>query len=172
MKHLTSIFIMNICTGMCEKVIFYIILISNLTGGYWWWRRRSIFRTFSYISPFPALNRKQRHSCHAQCHWEVKAGRIRKGQEQGSGLQGNRGQPIPPGIILTLETQDSADSGSMGFSGEEKEGGGVKSRILHQEKCATLCPNYPQSCRGSCYLFRCFSLNVHLPVLAVCQFHT
>lgn len=60
----------------------------------------------------------------------------------------------------------------MGLSGEEKEGGGVQSRILHQRKCATLCPNYPQSCGGSCYLFRCFSLNVHLPILAVRQCHT
>ncbi|TNN63350.1 hypothetical protein EYF80_026452 [Liparis tanakae] len=69
------------------------------------------------------------------CHWEVKAGRISKGQEQGSQLQGNKGKPIPPGIILILETQGSPDSGSMGLSGEEKEeGGGVQSRILHQRK--------------------------------------
>lgn len=108
----------------------------------------------------------------AQFHWEVKAGRIRKGWEQGSQLQGNKGKPIPPGIILILETQGSPDSGSMGLSGEDKEGGGDQIRILHQRKCAMLCPNYPQSCEWSCYLFRCFRLNVHLPVLAVCPCHT
>ncbi len=125
--------------------------------------------------PFPASKRGTKRPLsagRAQCHWEVKAGRIRKGQEQGSQLQGNKGKPIPPGIILILETQGSPDSGSMGLSWEEKEGGGVQSRILHQRKCATLCPNYPQSCGGSRYLFRCFSLNVHLPVLAVCPCHT
>lgn len=106
--------------------------------------------------PFPASKRKQRDPCRAQCHWEVEAGRIRKGQDQGSQLQGNKGKPNPPGIILTLETEESTDSGSMGFSGEEREGGGVQSRMLHQGKCATLCPNYPQSCEGSYYLFRCF----------------
>lgn len=79
----------------------------------------------------------------AHYHWEVKAERIRKGQEQGSQLQGNKGKPIPPGIILILETQCSPDSGSMALSGEEKEGGGDHSRILHQRKCATLCPNHP-----------------------------
>lgn len=107
----------------------------------------------------------------AQCHWEVKAGRIRKGQEQGSQIQGNKGKPIPPGIILILETQGSLDSRSMGLSGEDEEGGGVLSRILPQRKCAMLCPNYPKvvedpvSCSD-------FSLNVHLSVLAVCPRHT
>ncbi|CAB1443603.1 unnamed protein product [Pleuronectes platessa] len=84
--------------------------------------------------PFPASNRGTKgplSAGHAQCHWEVKAGRIRKGQEPSSQLQGNKGKPIPPGIILILETQGSPDSGSMCLSGEEKEGGGDQSRILH-----------------------------------------
>lgn len=65
---------------------------------------------------------------------KLKAERIRKGQEQGSKLQGNKGKPIPPGIILILETAGSPDSGSMGLSREdeeeEEEGGGDHSRIL------------------------------------------
>lgn len=140
------------------------------------------FRCFRYIYSIPGSifsissltqgTKGPLSAASAQCHWEVKAGRIRKGREQGSLLQGNKGKPIPPGIILILETQGSPASGSMGLSGEEKEGGGDQSRILHQRKCATLCPNYPQSCKESCYLFRCFRLNVYLLALAVCPCHT
>lgn len=69
----------------------------------------------------------------AHCHWAVKAGRIRKGQEQGSQLQGNKGKPIPSGVILILETQGSPDSRSMGLSREDEEGGGAQSRMLPKE---------------------------------------
>lgn len=44
--------------------------------------------------------------------------------------------------------------------------------MLPLRKCATPCLNYPQSCGRSSYLFRCFSLNVHLSVLAVCPCNT
>lgn len=88
----------------------------------------------------------------AQCHWEAEAERIRKGQGRGSRLQGNKGKPIPGGMILTLETRDLGHSGSMSFSawggkgrgwrrGRRGEVGGGRSRILQRGKCATLCPN-------------------------------
>lgn len=108
-----------------------------------WRRQRGFFQESQLRLPFPVPNWIQRDFCHALCHWEVKAGRIRKGQERGSQLQGNKGKPIPLGMILTLETQESADSGSMGSSGGRKEGGGDQDRILHQGKCATLYQNYP-----------------------------
>lgn len=62
------------------------------------------------------------------CHREVEAERIRKGQEQGSQLQGNKGKSIPPGIILILETGLTRQQ-INGPLWEEKEGGGVQSRI-------------------------------------------
>lgn len=86
-------------------------------------RKGSFFKESQLSLLFPVPNWIQRDSCHAQCHWEVKAGRIRKGQERGSRLQGNKGKPIPLGMILTLETQESADSGSMGSSGGRKQEG-------------------------------------------------
>lgn len=57
-----------------------------------------------------------------------RAGRIRTGQEKGSQLQGNKGKPIPPGIILILETPGSPDIGSMCLFWEEKKekGRGMK----------------------------------------------
>lgn len=124
--------------------------------------------------PFPASNRGQRDPCLLVVPSAI--GKLRRGEL-------GRGRNRAPNYKVTREnqsllelswylTQGSPDSGSMALSGEEKEEGGVQSRILHQRKCATLCPNYPQSCGGSCYLFRCFSLNVHLPVLAVCPCHT
>lgn len=88
--------------------------------------------------PFPASTKKekkkritQRGSCGAQCHWEVEAEQIRKGQERGSQLQGNKGKPIPGGIILTLETRDPGNSGSMSFSawgGRGRRRGGREGR--------------------------------------------
>lgn len=115
---------------------------------------------------FPVPNWIQRHSCRAQCHWEVKAGRIKKGQERGSRLQGNKGKPIPLGMILTLETQESADSGSMGSSGGRKQEGTragycTKESVPRSIKTTPAPP--PQSCRRSCYLFRCLSLSVVPP---------
>lgn len=89
----------------------------------------------------------QRGSCGAQCHWEVEAEQIRKGQERGSQLQGNKGKPIPSGIILTLETRDPGNSGSMSFSawggrgrrgGEKEEEGGVRAGYC-SEKSVPCC---------------------------------
>lgn len=80
----------------------------------------SFFKELQLRLLFPVPNWIQRDSCHAQCHWEVKAGRIRKGQERAPGY---KGKPIPPGMILTLETQESADSGSMGSSGGRMQEG-------------------------------------------------
>lgn len=60
--------------------------------------------------------------------WDVKAERIRKGQERGFQLQGNKGKPIPPGIILILETGLTRLQ-INGTLWEKKEGGGVQSRI-------------------------------------------
>lgn len=79
---------------------------------------------------------------------KLKAERIRKGQEQGSKLQGNKGKPIPPGIILILETAGSPDSGSINVSlqGRGGRGGGRRrgpQQDISQEKCATPCPNRP-----------------------------
>ena len=40
-------------------------------------------------------------------------------------LHANKGKPIPPGLVVILETQGSADTGSMGVSREsgQEEGG-------------------------------------------------
>lgn len=129
-----------------------------------WRRQRGFFQESQLRLPFPVPNWIQRDFCHALCHWEVKAGRIRKGQERGSQLQGNKGKPIPLGMILTLETQESADTGSMGSSGGRKERGGDQDRILHQGKCATLYQNYPPEVAGDPVTCSDVSLNTrHTP---------
>lgn len=136
-------------------------------------RKGSFFKELQLRLRFPVPNWIQRDSCRAQCHWEVKAGRIRKGQERGSRLQGNKGKPIPLGMILTLETQESADSGSMGSSGGRKQEG-TRAGYCTKESVPRSIKTTPQSCRRSCYLFRCLSLNVvppH-PVSAECWSHT
>lgn len=133
-------------------------------------RKGSFFKESQLSLLFPVPNWIQRDSCHAQCHWEVKAGRIRKGQERGSRLQGNKGKPIPPGMILTLETQESADSGSMGSSGGRKQEG-TRAGYCTKESVPRSIKTTPQSCRRSCYLFRCLSLNVVPPVSAECPCH-
>lgn len=134
-------------------------------------RKGSFFEESQLRLLFPVPNGIQRDSCRAQCHWEVKAGKIRKGQERGSRLQGNKGKPIPFGMILTLETQDSADSGSMGSSGGRKREG-ARAGYCTKESVPRSIKTTPQSCRRSCYLFRCLSLNVAPPVLAECRCHT
>lgn len=76
-------------------------------------------------------------------HWEVKAERIRKGQEQGSQLQGNKGKPIPPGIIMILETLGSPDSGSMGLSGRRRKEEGSRAGYCPKEsvpRCVQITP--------------------------------
>lgn len=130
-------------------------------------RKGSFFKELQLRLRFPVPNWIQRDSCRAQCHWEVKAGRIRKGQERGSRLQGNKGKPIPLGMILTLETQESADSGSMGSSGGRKQEG-TRAGYCTKESVPRSIKTTPQSCRRSCYLFRCLSLNVVPPPPRFC----
>lgn len=147
----------NLC---CKTMLVYIIGQSYRCT---WRRQRGFFQELQLRLPFPVPNLVQRDFCHALCHWEVKAGRIRKGQERGSQLQGNKGKPIPLGMILTLETQESADSGSMGSSGGRKEGGGDQDRILHQGKCASLYQNYPPEVAGDPVTCSDVSLNTRPP---------
>lgn len=156
-------------------------VIFIITSGCCRKRKRSIFRPFSYISstPISSISCLKQAGQKDPCVLVMPSatGKSRRGEL-------GRGRNRAPNYKVTRENQSllelswywrhqgSPDRGSMCLSGEEKEGGGDKSRILHQRKCATLCPNYRQSCGVSCYPYRCFSLNVHLPVLAGCPCHT
>lgn len=121
--------------------------------------------------PFPASDRKQRNTCGAQCHREVKAGRIRKGQEHGSQLQGNKGKPIPLGIILTLETGLSTQRINE-FLWEEKERSRGPEQDIAPRKVCHAVSKLSLKLWGILFPVQMFYLNVHMPILAGCQCHT